>query len=167
MTLCEKGVQKATKGFTLIELLVVIAIIGLLSAVVLSSLNTARMRARDAQRKSDIVQIRNAMELYFLANGYYPSEQCVDSSKGSNNDCSTPTGSEWTNTASIYVALVPTYIKQLPVDPLNDATHYYNYEPNGGGQGTCTSTVCEYSLNVRLESGAYYCVGTAKNLSGC
>ncbi|MBP7741079.1 MAG: prepilin-type N-terminal cleavage/methylation domain-containing protein [Candidatus Pacebacteria bacterium] len=158
---------RISRGFTLIELLVVVAIIGLLSSVVLSSLNAARMRARDAERRSDIVQIRNALELYFLAYGYYPSEQCVDSSKGSNNDCSAPTGAGWTSSASIYTALVPTYIKQLPVDPLNDASHYYNYEPNGGGQGTCTTNVCEYSLNVRLESGAYYCVGTAKNLPGC
>ncbi len=165
MTSREKGVRKEMKGFTLIELLVVIAIIGLLSAVVLSSLNTARMRARDAQRKSDIVQIRNAMELYFLNNGYYPWEDAYDTSMGSGGTL--PSGSNWTLTSGIYAGLVPTYIKKLPVDPINSGNYYYNYEPNSAAQGTCTSNVCEYSLNTRLESGAYYCVGTAKNLTGC
>lgn len=51
-------------GFTIIELLIVAAIIGLLSAVVLQSLNTARQRSRNATRLSQIDQINKAMELY-------------------------------------------------------------------------------------------------------
>ena len=53
------------RGFTLIELLVVIAIIGILSSVVLASLNTARIKARDAQRVSDVRQIQLAMEFFY------------------------------------------------------------------------------------------------------
>ncbi|MBI5457469.1 prepilin-type N-terminal cleavage/methylation domain-containing protein [Candidatus Kaiserbacteria bacterium] len=52
-------------GFTLIELLVVIAIIGLLSSVVLSSLNGARKKGRDARRMADLKQIQVAQELYY------------------------------------------------------------------------------------------------------
>ncbi|PIY58013.1 MAG: secretion system protein G, partial [Candidatus Yonathbacteria bacterium CG_4_9_14_0_2_um_filter_47_74] len=60
------------KGFTLIELLVVIAIIGVLSSVVLASLNTARGRANDARRISDLKAIEIALALYYDNNGAYP-----------------------------------------------------------------------------------------------
>jgi len=53
------------KGFTLIELLVVIAIIGILSSVVLASLNTARAKGADAAVKSNLNNIRAQAELYY------------------------------------------------------------------------------------------------------
>lgn len=56
------------KGFTLIELLVVIAIIGILSSVVLASLNTARNKGADAAVKSNLNNVRAAAELFYDAN---------------------------------------------------------------------------------------------------
>ena len=58
-------------GFTLIELLVVIAIIGVLSAVVLASLNTARTKGNDAAVQADITGIRTQAQLYYSDNGSY------------------------------------------------------------------------------------------------
>jgi prepilin-type N-terminal cleavage/methylation domain-containing protein len=55
-------------GFTLIELLVVIAIIGILSSVVLASLNTARNRGADAAIKSNLANARAEAELYYDTN---------------------------------------------------------------------------------------------------
>lgn len=72
---------RSKRGFTLIELLVVVAIIGLLATIVALSLNSARSRARDARRVSDIRQIEAAMELYFANNKQsYPKslEELVD-----------------------------------------------------------------------------------------
>lgn len=63
---------KSKSGFTLIELLVVISIIGLLSSVVLASLNSARAKSRDAVRRSDLNQLRTALELYYDNHGNYP-----------------------------------------------------------------------------------------------
>jgi len=64
---------KHNKGFTLIELLVVIAIIGLLSSIVLVSLQGARENARDARRLSDMGQILLALQLYYDKYERYPS----------------------------------------------------------------------------------------------
>ena len=54
-----------TAGFTLIELLVVIAIIGILSSVVLASLNTARGKGADAAVKSNLNNMRAQSELFY------------------------------------------------------------------------------------------------------
>ncbi len=63
--------NKFTKGFTLIELLVVIAIIGILSSVVLASLNTARAKGSDAAIKSNLANIRAQAEIIYDGSGCY------------------------------------------------------------------------------------------------
>ncbi|MEO6536723.1 MAG: type II secretion system protein [Candidatus Paceibacterota bacterium] len=74
------------KGFTLIELLVVIAIIGVLSAVVLASLNTARSKGNDAARTSDVQELTKAFTLAYDAANAYPSSlggwTCVSTTCG-------------------------------------------------------------------------------------
>lgn len=66
------GVTPKGGGFTLIELLVVVAIIGILSSVVLASLNTARAKGRNAKRMLEIHTVELALDLYFSNNGTYP-----------------------------------------------------------------------------------------------
>lgn len=124
MKLFESFHKRSTniRGFTLIELLVVIAIIGILSAIVLASLGSARSRARDAQRASDLRQIRNALEMYFVDTGSYPTTGGLDrvsgdpgcpilpySTRGPSPAIATP--------ANWIPGLVPNYISQLPRDP--------------------------------------------------
>ena len=67
-----KFFSKESRGFTLIELLVVIAIIGILSSVVLASLNSAREKSRDARRIGDVKQLQLALEMYYDSNSAYP-----------------------------------------------------------------------------------------------
>ena len=60
--------MKRNKGFTLIELLVVIAIIGILSSIVLASLNTARSRGANAAVKSNLANVRVQAEIWYDTN---------------------------------------------------------------------------------------------------
>lgn len=63
--------QNTKRGFTLIELLVVIAIIGILSSVVLASLNTARNKGSDAAIKANLANVRAQAELVYDSAGNY------------------------------------------------------------------------------------------------
>lgn len=63
--------KKLNKGFTLIELLVVIAIIGVLSAIVLASLSSARTKGEDAAIRSTLSNMRGQAELYYTTNSNY------------------------------------------------------------------------------------------------
>ena len=60
------------KGFTLIELLVAMTVAAVLMGLALVSYQSARKSARDAKRKSDLEQIRSALEMYRSDNGKYP-----------------------------------------------------------------------------------------------
>jgi len=68
---------KNRKGFTLIELLVVIAIIGILSSIVLVSVNSARNKAKDTAVKGAMDQVRIAGEMSYDTDGSY-SAVCTE-----------------------------------------------------------------------------------------
>ncbi len=128
----KRGLEvSGSRGFTLIELLVVVAIIGILSSIVLASLNSARKKGRDARRVSDIKQLQLALELYYDSCNRYPNVAqfsatgagCIGNSAG----------------------LVGNgFISTLPKDPSTGAN--YSYAANG------TATNCSsYHLGATLE----------------
>jgi len=165
--------RKDKKGFTLIELLVVIAIIGILATIVLVSLNSARSKARDTRRISDIRQIALALEMYYddhVSTGY-PGN--------SGYNCSTvAVPGEWT---SLVGGLQAGYMTQVPADPGGGSIPYF-YDNIGGTryvlgaqleQATNTALVtdvdgnpvggvggcnCADSNGVAGDTNRYYCI---------
>lgn len=109
------------KGFTLIELLVVISLIGILATLVLANMNSARERARDATRKSDLRNMQTALRLYYNDNGRYPAGTSTMTACGNG---ASPTacayGSSWSRNNIVYMSI-------LPADPLTTQSYVYTY----------------------------------------
>lgn len=57
------------RGFTLIEIMVVVSIVGILVAIAVPSYQDSVRKSRRAQAKSDLVEVAQAMERYYNANG--------------------------------------------------------------------------------------------------
>jgi prepilin-type N-terminal cleavage/methylation domain-containing protein len=137
------------RGFTLIELLVVIAIIGILAAMILTSLAAARVRARDAVRKSDLNQIATALEVYASDNeGTYPAANAA--------------AEKWSvGFGAALNKLVTSKAISAAVKPPR-STDTYGYITNKAAEtlfsGSCNGTATgaaadtQYALEARLES---------------
>jgi len=122
------------KGFTLIELLVVIAIIGILSSVVLASLNTARAKGADAAVKSNLNNIRAQAELVYDQNTSYAAV-CADENvlKGI-AAAATATGATWTGVSNNAAGMTCTNADDtwLAAAPLKSANAGYWCVDNTG-----------------------------------
>jgi prepilin-type N-terminal cleavage/methylation domain-containing protein len=123
--------SRSQRGFTLIELLVVIAIIGILSSVVLASLNSARKKGRDARRVADVKQMQLALELYYDNNSSeYPDDIYAAAPAG----------------------LSPTYISVVPKDPQTNTNYPYKALLANGTTACPAATQCpSYVLAAHIE----------------
>ena len=68
---CNKNYNKI-RAFTLIELLVVVGIVAILATVGVVSFGKTRIKARDAKRKADLMQINKVLEIYLVEKEYLP-----------------------------------------------------------------------------------------------
>ena len=123
-------------GFTILEILIVIAVFGLLATFGALSLNSARARARDAQRVSDVSVLRNALSEYWLQNSRYPASASVNLGQpGTKTAVFGSSGfTEQVDPASV------TYLPRVPTGPT--VNEYYRY--HGGVNG--------YSIRFQTES---------------
>src|SRR3989338_3373965 len=61
------------RGFSLVELLIIISIIGLLSSVVITTVSSVKIKAKEAKVKAEVHNIRLAFESYATEHGGYPN----------------------------------------------------------------------------------------------
>ncbi len=153
------------RGFTLVELLVVIGTIGMMSMLLLASMSTYRVRARDAVRLNDIRQVQNALEMYYVTNKQYPvcagGSFCdVDCGSGLNAD-----GYDGAWYENLSTHLTSNYFTRIP-PKLNNVCLWYWGDP-GGQRYILTfkpeseSTISDNQGNQGCyeDGGPWYCVG--------
>ena len=83
------------KGFTVIELVVTIAIVGILSSVIIASLNSSHKKSRDARRRIELNQLSASLELYYSKYGIYPISTSNCGGQSSDSWCRDSQGSNW------------------------------------------------------------------------
>jgi len=82
----------ATAGFTIVELLIVIVVIGILAALVLNSVASAKQSALNAQTIDAAQKWTQALQVYKVTNGSYPAIAngnpiaCLEESLPANSD---------------------------------------------------------------------------------
>ncbi len=130
-------------GFTLIELLVVIAIIGLLSTLAVVALGSAKQKARDAKRLSDLKQFQSALELYYSDKTDYPSGNSVVLGGGS-AACLNDQGWQASGCAN-------SYMPNIPADPESPNANY-----------VYTKGANTYTITASLESNVNGLTGPIK-----
>lgn len=106
--------QKKQAGFTLIEVMVVVVILAILAAIVVPRILKRPEQARIVAAKQDITAIENALSLYKLDNGFYPStNQGLQALV--TKPSSSPVPENWAPDG---------YLKKVPVDPWGNSFQY-------------------------------------------
>ncbi|MDB5187710.1 MAG: putative Type pilus pilin [Candidatus Kaiserbacteria bacterium] len=133
-------IKSYKKGFTLIELLVVIAIIGILAAVVLASLGTARSKGVDAAVKDNMSSMRGQAELYSTNNNNSYTGVCAD--------------------ATFLNMLTQTKSSDTYATGANNTT----YGTAGSAATiTCHATSTAWAVEAPLSTGNFWCVDSTGN----
>lgn len=130
------------KGFTLVELLVVMAILGVLVTMVASGFRSSQMRGRDAQRKSDLKGMANALEIFYSDYGKYPPSDASGSMLACPYSVASPAACSWG--ISELTDSKTTYFKVIPKDPDKNQSYYYRIVDAPANQ--------KFQLFARLEN---------------
>ncbi|UGA39344.1 type II secretion system major pseudopilin GspG [Chromobacterium haemolyticum] len=113
--------KAAQRGFTLIEIMVVIVILGVLAALVVPKVMSRPDEARAVAAKQDLGALSQALKLYRLDNGRYPSsEQGLQALV--QKPTSAPEPKNWKPGG---------YLERLPKDPWGNPYQYANPGTHG------------------------------------
>jgi prepilin-type N-terminal cleavage/methylation domain-containing protein len=113
------------KAFTLVELMVVITIIGIISALVVVSFNSSRIKARDNKRISDANLIASALGQYYTTNlRMYPLGRTSGDSTEYSSTIIDASSTGFNNA-------LKTYLSPIPFDSSSTYAYYYAYRNDG------------------------------------
>lgn len=138
--------NKTNKGFTLLEILLVVAAIAILAGIVIVAINPGKQLAdtRNAQRRSDVTTILNAIYQYSVDNnGQIPSGINTDTTCDANtaaNEVCTEGSTCTTGTDLSPLSANDEYIVAVPQDPTAataDGTGYYVIQSSTGRVTVC------------------------------
>ena len=122
-------------GFTLIELLVVLSLIMILSSLALTTYRNSILTAKEAALRSDLFQLRDAIDQYYADKGKYPE--------------------------ALDTLVSERYIRAVPKDPITSATDTWQTVPAEQDAGAVSSSsagiydVKSGSPDTALDGSAY------------
>ena len=150
--------NKIKYGFSLIELIVVIAITAVLLAVALPNFVSTRERARDAKRKQEMQQLKNALRMYYNDFQKYPPSETSSCGSGKYNyikgckaDQNTCCPCDTSNDFAVGAACDTLYMKKFPSE-FGSRMYYYSATPFD-----------DFCLKVALENAADADIATSKS----
>ena len=160
-----KKIVSLKRGFTLLEILLVVGIIAILAGIVILAINPAKQLAdtRNAQRRSDVLTILNAVYQYSIDNdGKLPASMDGLTNFTSNADCVLGANKEidnnsgdngFVNLYSYLVGATSSYLVAIPHDPLATSTlsgsgSGYSIGKTSGGRVTVCAPLAENGASI-------------------
>jgi len=107
-------------GFTIIELLVVLALISILATMGMAQYRNGQIHAREAVLKTDLFDLRDAIDQYYADKGMYPS--------------------------TLDALVTDGYIRKIPVDPITNAADTWQTVPSEPDPNNPTASVGVYDV---------------------
>ncbi len=150
------------RGFTLIELLLVIAIIGILSSVVLSSIQVARLKGQDAAVYQEATQLRNLMEQERTNSGSYTNLKAGGAWKTAGASCTAASfaGQFATQAASVCTKLVSATGGSCG----SNCVYFQTTGPVNSSEKYSIMAYLPYA-SVKAGAARYVCMGSSGNQS--
>ena len=107
-------------GFTIIELLVVLALISILATMGIAQYRNGQIHAREAVLKTDLFDLRDAIDQYYADKGMYPT--------------------------TLDALVTDGYIRKIPVDPITNAADTWQTVPSEPDPNNPTASVGVYDV---------------------
>jgi len=118
-------IHPSPSGFTIIELLVVLALISILATMGMAQYRTGIVHAREAVLKTDLFDLRDAIDQYYADKGQYPG--------------------------TLDALVTDGYIRKIPVDPFTNAADTWQSVPSEPDPNNPTATPGIYDVKSGSE----------------